>query len=80
VLEQVLVDDEIEELLKFTPKLTPVKNQLKTNNIVHIINSPIGKWSIEKCDDISSYNNKSGSMLVKKKLFVDKTKGNKSGI
>ncbi|XP_060845569.1 uncharacterized protein LOC132925167 [Rhopalosiphum padi] len=32
-LEQVLVDDELEEFLTFTPKLTTVKNQLKTNEI-----------------------------------------------
>lgn len=77
----MLVDDELEELLSLSPTLTPVKHQLKTSNIVYdIINSPSGKWSVEKCNDISSNSNKNhSSMLVKKQLFNDNTKGNKSG-
>lgn len=78
----MLVDDELEELLSLSPTLTPVKNQLKTSNIVNnynIIDSPFGKWSVEKCDDISSNSNKCHSMLVKKQLFIDDTKRNKSG-
>lgn len=78
-LEKLLVDDELEELLSLSPTFTPVKNQLKTSNI-DIIDSAIGKWSVEKYDDISSNSNKSHcSMLVKKQLFIDNTKGNKSG-
>jgi len=44
------------------------------------IDSPIGKWLVEKCDDISSNSYKSHSLFVKKQLFVDDIKGKKSVI